>query len=94
MDALGVVELQNYSSAVAVLDHMLKTSAIRLAAVEKILGGRLVTLMVTGRVSAVSEAIDAALAFNQRIAASAVIANPHPEIMKIVAQSAKKLKKG
>ena len=64
---------------------MLKTAQVRLIHTEKRLGGRLVTFVVTGSVSAVESSLKAGCA-----AASAlgtvygceVIANPHAELMK------------
>ena len=61
---------------------------------EKKLGGRLVTIIVQGEVSSVTEAVEAAKhRAVGRIVASAVIANPHEETMKLVEVSARKYAK-
>ena len=64
---------------------MLKTAETRLVHTEKRLGGRLVTLVVAGNVSAIKAAIESG-----KVAASAIgkvygvqiIPSPHPEVVK------------
>ena len=57
------------------------------------LGGRLVTVIVRGDVSAVTEAVEAAAARAiKKPVAKAVIANPHSETRRMVAISATRLK--
>ncbi len=83
MQALGIFELQGFVPAVAALDIMLKAADVRFITWEKKLGGWLVQIFIQGEVSAVQAAIDAANAGTiRKVASSAVIANPHPEIMK------------
>lgn len=89
--SLGLIELPNCTDAIQALDVMLKTADVKFLTWEKKLGGRLVTIIVQGTVAAVTEAVEAAkhnAAGN--VVASAVIANPHQETMKLVAVSAKK----
>ena len=51
------------------------------------------TIIIQGEVSAVTESVESAKSkAGGHIVASAVIANPHPEIMKIVAKSAARQK--
>lgn len=89
--SLGLIELPNLTDAVQALDVMLKTADVKFLTWEKKLGGRLVTIIIQGTVSAVTEAVEAAKrSASGNIVASAVIANPHQETMDLVALSAKK----
>ncbi len=93
MKAIGLIELPNLADAVEALDIMLKTADVKFLTWEKKLGGRLVTIIVQGQVAAVTESVEAAKhKARGHIVASAVIANPHEETMKLVAKSAAKLK--
>ena len=94
MKALGLIELPNCTDAIQALDVMLKTADVKVLTWEKKLGGRLVTIIVQGEVSSVTEAVEAAKhRAVGRIVASAVIANPHEETMKLVEVSARKYAK-
>ena len=85
MKAIGLIELPNCTDAIQALDVMLKTADVKFLTWEKKLGGRLVTIIVQGEVSSVTEAVEAAKhRAVGRIVASAVIANPHEETMKLV----------
>ena len=91
--SLGFVEVQSVTGAVDCLDIMCKSAEVHLVSWERKLGGRLVTLIVEGQVSAVSAAVDNAVAHGLvKPAAHAVIANPHPEVLRLVALSASRLK--
>lgn len=83
--AIGLLEVQGLVASIEGLDTMVKTAAVRLIHTEKRLGGRLVTLVITGSVSAVGAAVaagkDAACALG-KVYGHAVIANPHAEICK------------
>ena len=77
MKAIGLIELPNCTDAIQALDVMLKTADVKFLTWEKKLGGRLVTIIVQGEVSSVTEAVEAAKhRAVGRIVASAVIANP------------------
>lgn len=94
MKSLGLIELPNCTDAIEALDVMLKTADVKFLTWEKKLGGRLVTIIVQGEVSAVTEAVESAKrSAVGNIVAAAVIANPHEETMKLVEVSAKKLRK-
>ena len=94
MKAIGLIELPNCTDAIQALDVMLKTADVKFLSWEKKLGGRLVTIIVQGEVSSVTEAVEAAKhRAVGRIVASAVIANPHEETMKLVEVSARKYAK-
>jgi len=69
------------------LDAMIKAADVKLIHVEKRLGGRLVTVVVEGSVSAVQAAADAgkaAAAEVGNVKLCEVIARPHPEVMKFL----------
>ena len=94
MKSLGFVEVTGVVAAVDALDIMCKSADVTLVSWERKLGGRLVTLIVTGNVSAVTAAIDSANAqCIKKPCASAVIANPHPETVRLAELSAKRLEK-
>ena len=78
-------------AAIAGLDAMLKAANVRLIHTEKRLGGRLVTCVIQGEVSAITAAVDSAkLNAKGNVVASAIIANPHEETMKLIQMSMKK----
>ena len=90
----GFIEITGVVAAIDALDIMCKTADVELASWERKLGGRLVTLIVEGDVSAVNEAVEAAVANAIKKPASyAVIARPHEEIVKLVELSASRWKK-
>ena len=92
MKSLGFVEVSGVVAAVDALDIMCKTSSVRLVTWERKLGGRLVTMIIEGSVSDVTEAIEAAKEkCIGRIRASNVIANPHEETVRLVNLSASRL---
>ena len=90
----GFIEITGVVAAIDALDIMCKTADVELASWERKLGGRLVTFIVQGDVSAVTEAVNAAVAGAIKKPASyAVIARPHEEIVKLVELSASRWKK-
>ena len=94
MKSLGFVEVSGVVAAIDALDIMCKSADVSLVSWERKLGGRLVTLIVTGDVSAVTAAVDSANAqCITKPCASAVIANPHPETVRLAQLSAKRLEK-
>ena len=94
MNALGFIEITGVTAALDALDIMCKTAAVELVTWERKMGGRLVTIIVTGDVSAVTAAVDAACTTAiKKPASHLVIANPHPETVRIVELSAARLKK-
>ena len=91
----GFIEIPSTSAAITAIDIMLKTADVEFVTWEKKLGGRLVTVVIQGTVSAVTEAVETAAARSiKEIAAKAVIANPHEEIIKMVRLSAERLQAG
>ena len=94
MNSLGFVEVSGVVAAVDALDIMCKSADVTLVSWERKLGGRLVTLIVTGSVSAVTAAVEnACRQCIKKPCAQAVIANPHPETVRLVQLSAKRLEK-
>ena len=94
MKSLGFVEVSGVVAAVDALDIMCKSADVSLVSWERKLGGRLVTLIITGSVSAVTAAVESACAqCIKKPCASAVIANPHPETVRLAELSAKRLEK-
>ena len=88
----GFIEIPSTSAAITALDIMLKTADVEFVTWEKKLGGRLVTVVIQGAVSAVTEAVEAASQKSIKdIVAKAIIANPHEEIVKMVELSARRL---
>ena len=54
----GFIEITGVVAAIDALDIMCKTADVELASWERKLGGRLVTIIVEGDVSAVTEAVE------------------------------------
>ncbi len=85
--AIALLEVQAMVTAIVGLDAMVKAADVKLIHVEKRLGGRLVTLVVEGSVSAVQAAADAgkvAAAEVGNVKLCEVIARPHPEVMQFL----------
>ena len=59
MKAIALLEVQAMVAAITGLDAMVKAADVKLIHVEKRLGGRLVTVVVEGEVSAVKAALEA-----------------------------------
>ncbi|MBQ8858348.1 MAG: BMC domain-containing protein [Clostridia bacterium] len=94
MNALGFVEVSGVTAAIDALDIMCKSADVSLVSWERKLGGRLVTLMITGNVSAVKAAVEnAEKGCIKKPAATAVIANPHEETVRLVKLSASRIEK-
>ena len=87
MKAIALLEVQAMVAAITGLDAMVKAADVKLIHVEKRLGGRLVTVVVEGEVSAVSAALEAgatAAAEVGNVKCKEVIARPHPDVMKFL----------
>ena len=84
MKAIALLEVQAMVAAITGLDAMVKAADVKLIHVEKRLGGRLVTIVVEGEVSAVKAALEAgakAAAEVGNVKVCEVIARPHPDVM-------------
>ena len=93
MKSIGLVEVQSVAAAVDCLDIMCKAAEVEFVTWERKLGGRLVTVIVEGQISAVKAAVEATSAAIIEPAATAVIANPHSETERMVRLSASRLTK-
>jgi len=82
--SIGLVEVSGLGDAITMLDEMCKAAEVEFVATERKLGGRLVTIVVKGEISAVKTAVDTGVAAAKRFGtykASQVIARPHKEIL-------------
>lgn len=94
MEALGFVEVVGSVAAIDALDVMCKSADVKFVSWERKLGGRLVTVIVEGNISSVKAAVEGANAqCFKKPCATAVIARPHPETVRLVELSASRLKK-
>ena len=94
MKSLGFVEVTGVVAAVDALDIMCKSADVSLVSWERKLGGRLVTLIITGNVSAVTAAVENAVALGlKKPVAHAVIASPHEETKRLLDLSAARIRK-
>lgn len=83
--AYGFIEITGVTASINALDTMCKTADVQCMAVERKWGGRLVTIVISGEVAAVNEAIAQAKATEiKKIVASGVLPNPHPEIIRLI----------
>ncbi|MFV0362022.1 MAG: BMC domain-containing protein [Suipraeoptans sp.] len=87
-EAYGFLEIPSTTAAIYAVDVMCKAADVKMVTWEKRLGGRLVTIIIKGEVSAVGQAIDAAVADALLPPADhCVIASPHEEILKQIKAS-------
>ena len=92
MKALGFVEVSGVVAAVDCMDIMCKSANVSFVTWERKLGGRLVTIIVEGSVSDVTEAIKCAQRqCVSKVVASNVIAAPHSETVRLVELSASRI---
>ena len=85
--SLGLVEVSSLGNAIIMLDDMLKAAEVEFVATERKLGGRLVTIVVKGELSAVKASVEAGAATAKKLdclKAAEVIARPHSEILKFL----------
>ena len=87
MKAIALLEVQAMVAAIVGLDAMVKAADVKLIHVEKRLGGRLVTVVVEGEVSAVKAALEAGAVEAGKVGnvkCCEVIARPHPDVMRFL----------
>lgn len=85
--AIALLEIQSLVAAIEGLDAMLKAADVRLVHIERRLGGRMVSIVVDGEVSAVTAAAFAgkeAAAKVGKVKLCEVIPRPHPEVVKFI----------
>ena len=94
MKSLGLIEVSGVTAAIDCLDIMCKSADVEFVTWERKLGGRLVTVVVEGQVSAVTAAVQNAMANAiKKPVSHAVIASPHEEVERLLALSASRIKK-
>ena len=94
MKSLGLIEVSGVTAAIDCLDIMCKSADVQFVTWERKLGGRLVTVVVEGQVSAVSAAVENAMANAiKKPVSHAVIASPHEEVQRLLELSASRMKK-
>ncbi|MBE6782152.1 MAG: BMC domain-containing protein [Ruminococcaceae bacterium] len=94
MKSLGLIEVSGVTAAVDCLDIMCKSADVEFVTWERKLGGRLVTVIVQGNVSAVTAAVENAVALGlKKPVAHAVIASPHEETRRLLEISASRIRK-
>lgn len=89
--SIGVVEITFYTNALIILDEMMKIADVELVHWEKKLGGRLVSIIISGDTSAVQAAIDGAIGMGsivgeENIKVAIAIPSPHPQIINLIHQ--------
>lgn len=87
-DALGLIETKGLVACIEAADAMCKAANVELIGYENV-GSGLVTAMVKGDVGAVKAAVDSGIESARRVGevvTSLVIARPHNDIQKIIAQ--------
>ena len=90
--AYGFFEIPSVTAAVVAVDIMCKTAEVEMVTWEKKLGGRLVTIIIRGDVSAVTQAIETAAANGiKKPVAYVVLPSPHEEVLKLVNNSANRI---
>ena len=85
MGAIGLLEVQGLVASIEGLDAMVKAADVRLIHTEKRLGGRLVTIIINGKVDAVTAAIEAGRKRAEQLGevfGCEVIPSPHAEVTK------------
>ena len=94
MKSIGLIEVSGVTAAIDCLDVMCKSADVEFVTWERKLGGRLVTVVVEGQVSAVTAAVDNAMANAiKKPVSHAVIASPHEEVVRLLELSASRMKK-
>ena len=94
MKSIGLIEVSGVTAAIDCLDIMCKSAEVEFVTWERKLGGRLVTVVVEGQVSAVTAAVENAMANAiKKPVSHAVIASPHEEVQRLLALSASRMLK-
>ena len=94
MKSLGLIEVSGVTGAVDCLDIMCKSADVEFVTWERKLGGCLVTVIVQGDISAVTAAVENAVAGGiVKPCAHAVIASPHEETVRMAQLSASRILK-
>jgi len=81
-NAYGFIESKGVVTSTILLDSVCKAAEVKLTAIQRRLGGQLVTFIVEGSVADVQEAVEVSKA--RGALSTSIIANPHPEIVRII----------
>ncbi|MGL5244546.1 MAG: BMC domain-containing protein [Sarcina sp.] len=95
LGSIGIVEVVGIVAAIESLDAMGKASNITFVTCEKKLGGRLVSIIIKGRLEDVTHAVQVGERVANKITkcvANAVIARPHEEVFRLIEISSEKYK--
>lgn len=90
MEAVGILEVVGVVAAMDSLDAMTKASNVSFKTMESRLGGRLVTVIVEGKVDDVESVIEVGFMHANRLTkcvAKAVIPRPHDEVKALIEKS-------
>lgn len=93
MDAIGIIEVVGVVASVKALDAMTKAANVELKTSENSLGGRLVTIIVEGKVDDVISSVDVGVRTANAVTkcvAHAVIPKPHEEVIALIEKSSEK----
>lgn len=90
MKSLGLIEIPSVTAAIEALDTMCKAADVEFVTWERKFGGRLVTVIVEGDVSSVTQAVESAVKGSLKPCVHAVIPNPHEETIKMIELSKRK----
>ena len=86
MQALGFIETKGFVAAVEAADSALKAASVSLVGYKSI-GGGMITVILTGDVSAVKAGVDSGTSSASavgKVLASQVIASPHEDMEQII----------
>jgi len=82
-----IIEIQNFANSLLLLDRISKYTDLELVDYEQKLGGRLVTLILSGEVSSLIEVVEIAKKMYQDtyyLKVADVIPNPSDELMEFI----------
>jgi ethanolamine utilization protein EutM len=91
MQALGFIETKGFVAAVEAADSALKSASVSLVGYKSI-GGAMITVILTGDVSAVKAGVEAGASSASavgKVLTSQVIASPHEDMAQIIFPAAK-----
>ena len=81
--SIGLVEVSGLGDAIRMLDEMCSTPDVEFVTTDRKLGGRMVTIVIKGELTAVRASVDRGANMAKKLGsfkASQVIDRPHPEI--------------
>ena len=88
-EAIGIVETLYFTTALEMLDEMIKAAAVEFIGKESTLGGKLVTVFVGGGISEVKSSIEVVRRLGEgkhvkNLKNAIIISKPHREILKYI----------